>query len=95
MEELQNEAADERDDFEPWCGADLVAPPDLDGLPLGDSFMQVASAGMMIGDVGAVAVVQAAHSRLLLAHRVLEPLELLVGGSFPRRRCWATCTLTT
>ena len=46
------------------------------------TFCQVALSGVMMGDVGAVAVIQEAHTRLLLANRVLEPEELIGGSPF-------------
>ena len=46
------------------------------------TFCQVALSGVMMGDVGAVAVIQEAHKRLLLANRVLEPEELIGGSPF-------------
>ena len=69
--DLHDEGQDQVDHFDPWCSADLVAPPGLPGFRLDDAYCQVALAGVVMGDVGAVSVIQEAHTRLLLAHKVM------------------------
>ena len=81
FDNIDDAALDDVTSFEPWCVSDLFARGDSAGKHLDEEhYCQLAIRGVMMGDVGAVTVVQEAHSRLLLSKRVLEPTEL-VGGS--------------
>ena len=80
LADLDNESADRDLHFENWCASDLRVEAGEDGEWLDDDFCQIAMTGVMMGDIGAVTVIQEAHTRMLLAHGVLEPTEL-VGGA--------------
>eukprot|EP00971_Amphidinium_carterae_P187688 3725056-Amphidinium_carterae.1 len=68
-------------DFECWCSSDLGLSAGEEGAQLDPaSYCQIAMAAVMMGDLGAVTVVQEAHSRMMVANRVLHPGEL-IGGS--------------
>ena len=80
--DVENAAEDDRLSFEGWFTPDLYLSADM-GLDVDESiFCQIALSGVMMGDVGAVAVIQEAHTRLLLSNRVLEPEELIGGSPF-------------
>ena len=79
LHDIENESEDDRLSFEGWFLTSIVRSIHawtlmIALLPLG---------GVMMGDVGAVAVIQEAHTRLLLANRVLEPEELIGGSPLP------------
>ena len=83
LHDIENEAEDDRLNFEGWFTPDLYLSAASMGVDVDESaFCQVALSGDMMGDVGAVAVIQEAHPRLLLANRVLEPEELIGGSPF-------------
>ena len=83
LHDVENEAEDDRLSFEGWFTPDLYLSAAAMGVNVDEStFCQVALSGVMMGDVGAVAVIQEAHTRLLLANRVLEPEELIGGSPF-------------
>ena len=50
-----------------------------DGDALAYSFRQLAFVGVMMGDIGAVSVIQEAHTRFLLHHGVLQGEALIPG----------------
>ena len=83
LHDVENEAEDDRLSFEGWFTPDLYLSAAAMGVNVDEStFCQVALSGVMMGDVGAVAVIQEAHTRQLLANRVLEPEELIGGSPF-------------
>ena len=83
LHDIENESEDDRLSFECWFTPDLYLSATSMGVDVDESaFCQVALSGVMMGDVGAVAVIQEAHTRLLLANRVLEPEELIGGSPF-------------
>jgi len=86
FEDLEDESLDDVEDCEPWLAADLR---DHDGSRteaeevLG--YMDLAVAGVIMGDLNAVFAVETAHRRQLLAARALRPSSMLVPGTpFPR-----------
>ena len=87
LHDIENESEDDRLSFEGCFTPDLYLSAASMGVDVDESaFCQVALSGVMMGDVGAVAVIQEAHTRLLLANRVLEPQELIGGSPFARGR---------
>ena len=68
LHDVENGAEDDRVSFEGWFTPDLnLSAADM-GVNVDEStFCQVALSGVMMGDVGAVAVIQEAHTRVLLA----------------------------
>ena len=77
FEHLEDESRDRELGGDRWHAADLGAVGPGAGEALGDGFCQLALAGVMMGDLGAVAVIQEAHTRMLLRAGVLSPAELL------------------
>ena len=83
LHDVENEAEDDRLSFEGWFTPDLYLSAAAMGVNVDENtFCQVALSGVMLGDVGAVAVIQEAHTRLLLANGVLDPEELIGGSPF-------------
>jgi len=81
--DIYNEGLDDVDDFPCWWARDLGAQGATHPDPLDDAvFCQFAITGVMMGDIGAVTVIQEAHSRMLLSSRVLRPSELVGGSPF-------------
>ena len=98
---LDNLEEDQEADYAPvfasWCSGDLSLAPGACGEALDEAtFCQFAMVAVMMGDIGAVTVIQEAHTRFLLAHRILSPAEM-VGGHLrsTSRRSSAMCSSTT
>jgi len=86
FEDLEDESLDDVEDCEPWLAADLRdhdgSRTEAEEVP---GYMDLAVAGVIMGDLNAVFAVETAHRRQLLAARALRPSSMLVPGTpFPR-----------
>lgn len=83
LADIEDETLDLMDEFPSWWAADLGRAHRAEARSPDDrAFCQFAITGVMMGDIGAVTVIQEAHSRLLLSGRVLRPSELVGGSPF-------------
>ena len=82
FDKIEDEGAGRDPPTRSWHGADLKLQAGESGDKIDSSFRQLALTGVMMGDTGAVSVIQEAHTRMLLQHRVLS---LAVGWEAPHR----------
>ena len=75
--DLHKVDADDCDTFEPWLDRDLRGKRLHDGGAADDSFRQLAMAGVLMGEKGAVTAIQEAHTRMLLKAGAITPSTML------------------